>query len=69
MGKTLSASMCPAECGYIFQVKHICELHLPGGFLRIAHIDLIPKHQLQTMDANLANSSPNDEAMPQGEAQ
>ena len=33
------------------------------------YLDLIPQHQLQTMDANLANSSPNDEATPQGEAQ
>ncbi|MDE0322835.1 MAG: DUF1670 domain-containing protein [Candidatus Poribacteria bacterium] len=33
------------------------------------YLDLIPQHQLQTMDANLANSTSNDEATPQGEAQ
>ena len=33
------------------------------------YLDLIPQHQLQTMDANLANSTPNDEATEQGETQ
>lgn len=33
------------------------------------YLDLIPQHQLQTMDANLANSSTNDEATEQGETQ
>ncbi|MCY3549171.1 MAG: DUF1670 domain-containing protein [Candidatus Poribacteria bacterium] len=33
------------------------------------YLDLIPQHQLQTMDANLANSSANDKATHQGEAQ
>ena len=33
------------------------------------YLDLIPQHQLQTMDANLANSSANDETTHQGEAQ
>ena len=33
------------------------------------YLDLIPQHQLQTMDANLANSSANDEAIEQGETQ
>ncbi|RKU20001.1 hypothetical protein C6503_06980, partial [Candidatus Poribacteria bacterium] len=33
------------------------------------YLDLIPQHQLQAMDANLANSSANHEATHQGEAQ
>ena len=31
------------------------------------YLDLIPQHQLQTMDANLANASTNDETTEQGE--
>ena len=33
------------------------------------YLDLIPQHQLQTMDANRVNSSPNDKATEQGEFQ
>ena len=33
------------------------------------YLDLIPQHQLQTMDENLANSASNEETTHQGEAQ
>ncbi len=33
------------------------------------YLDLIPQHHLQAMDANLANSSSNDEATHPGEPQ
>ncbi len=33
------------------------------------YLDLIPKHQLQAIDANLANSAANDNATEQGETQ
>ena len=33
------------------------------------YLDLIPQHQLQTIDANLANSSPSDEATQKGAPQ
>ena len=33
------------------------------------YLDLIPQHQLQTMDANLANASTNDKTTHQGEVQ
>ena len=73
MSFRLSLGLEPRTQHYFYVL--IDETDLPNGWKALVaaipsqYLDLIPQHQLQAMDANLANSTSNDKTTEQGETQ